>query len=618
MSFKDWAKFRPRRLFLVVCCLLLLVSAGVLVGRGPTGEGRLSDAAYDRLVDATMIIGPDYATALRELGYKGFNPFLPGDAPAVTRDGPVPAPPAARRSTKQLDEPKRPGLFATTSYTTNISNEGEDLDVETTMVNVVLDNKDHSVWGYIKKVNDTTFTNYATTYKTGASSSTYQAMDIPTDYDYAVDPVLTANPYTSGEDPKRVYYVGLLAQNASNGAPSAISVQFSDDGGFNWDDVVEIDRSDTTGIKLDKPDATVSYYSQTRGYVYACYTELELSPSSDSYGAEILVTRSENGGETWTSPVSVTEGRVHACQIAHSTAYNRVYLSWINWDDDTIEYATSDNKGVTWSSIETASNAWLKGPENRDMDYLLGGSFTIPQMRFDSTNWQVELVWHESEYGTTGTHTGDDNDDQYLEDSSADFTTLGVQAGDYVRNTSNDAYTFVDSVISSTKLELDRFSWNNSEGAEEDFDNGDSYVLKARNTDIYFVRKTSSGWKSKKQLNVATGNDQIQPSIDFSNSWNQLVIGYLDRSHDTANPNKTYRAAWIETRNSGNKLDSGLVYDYLTTDPTTSPHSGGGLGFIGDYTDTWFWPYTDFYGSRFHFVWPGEDTYWDGFASAID
>ncbi len=610
---------RVHRIIFSLVCLFLLVCAGLFVAAQTSMEEANSILTERRLIASAMTSGPFYSKALSEAGRGGINPFIRVAVPED--DGFSPNQPFkdAPDGVVAYDPPGV--LLATASYTTGIST-GDDLDVETSMVvvNRVAGGtpKDHSVFGYIK-YHDSIFQNYATTYKTGDAQYTRQAMELPEDYDMAVDPVLTANALSSGVEPKRVYYFGLLAQDDSLEAPSAISVQWSDDGGFNWDDLVEIDRSDTAGIYLDKPDATVSPYSGTRGYLYVCYTELELDPY-DPYGAEIRVTRSEDGGETWETPVTVVEGDVSACQISHSLYYNRVYLAWSNWDDDTIDYATSDNKGVSWSAVETAADAWLKGPYNREMDFIHGGAMTVSQMRFDWVNNQVELVWHECEYGDAGTHTGANNS-LGLVDANADFIALGVQVGDYVRNLTEDSFAFVSAVTSSTELGLT--DWKTWVGGERRFDNGDEYIIKAKNTNVFFVRKTGNGWQSKVRLDVPLENDQFMPSIDFSSSSDRLVIGYLDRSDDTATPNRDYVAAWIETDASGAEEDSGLVDSYFYSNPVGNGFGLPGTGWLGDYTDTFFWPFTDGLGdplwSRWHFVFPGKAaSEWNVFASAIE
>ena len=159
-------------------------------------------------------------------------------------------------------------------------------------------------------------------------------------------------------------------------------------------------------------------------------------------------------------------------------------------------------------------------------------------------------------------------------------------------------------LLNSTTLSLyDPHHWDHSyDDVPKYFNNGDSYVVKAKKTDICFARKNYQGW-TKVKLDVPANNDQFQPSIDYSDTPNELLIGYYDRSDDPLN--SSYRARWVKTYSWGAKKGEGLFSDSFFTSPNG--------GFIGDYTDTWFWPYQDGSGSRYHFVFSAEYPYGSGF-----
>jgi hypothetical protein len=218
------------------------------------------------------------------------------------------------------------------------------------------------------------------------------------------------------------------------------------------------------------------------------------------------------------------------------------------------------------------------------------------------------IVWHESEYGVSGTHTGGDNSSTLI-DSTKDFVLLGVKVGDYVRNTGpgpgdgspNDTRCFVSGVTATELTLVNCANWRGIGFDDMDFDFGDSYVLKAKKTDIYLVRKTISGWSAKVRLDVPLLHDQFQPSVDFGSNG-QLLIGYLDRSDDVTSPNRFYRARWINTTPDGTKISAGLVANWFDSDPA---NNGTLTGFIGDYTDTWFWPYSFSHGAHWHLLFGG-------------
>jgi hypothetical protein len=432
-------------------------------------------------------------------------------------------------------------------------------------------------------------------------------------YTRHIDPVLFSNVNSDGVLPKRTYLVSFQDNRVDQTPPSipqAITIQRSDNGGRTWNPAREVVKNETAGFYLDKPDMVVSWHAgPTRGFIYVAYMRLDGGLFAPPYNQELYVTRSEDGGTMWSAPVRVRTGRIHAPQIAVAVNNPRVYLSWVNQDQDRIEFAFSDDNGATWSATEVAATGPMKIGENRHLDFTDSG-VTVPQMRFDQVNNQVIIVWHEAEYEVRGTHTGINPDSSTLIDSTKNFVQLGVKVNDYVRNTSssdgwdqypNDTRWLVTGVTPTELTLSPPKNWRGPAFDQQDFDPGEPYVLKARKTDIFLTRKTITGWSAKVRLDVPLLHDQFQPSVDFGSNGN-LLIGYLDRSDDVTNPNRFYRARWINTTPDGTKISAGLVANWFDSDPQLN---GTDTGFIGDYTDTWFWPYTFSHGPHWHFLFSG-------------
>lgn len=445
---------------------------------------------------------------------------------------------------------------------------------------------------------------------------TFTQIPLISGYTRSIDPVLHANISTGGVAPKRVYLAQLLDVGTDPvpfAPPQAIAVASSNDGGLSWATPVRVAENTITGWYLDKPDMDVSQHFATQGQVYVSYSRVPVSAGADPRTSEIYVSRSTDGGNSWFTPVRVVLGRVHVSQVVVNPSTGRVYCLWVDADADQIKMSYSDDSGTTWSTPETAANGPMKINENK---YINDGvsATTVPQARFDHVNNRLIVAWHESEFQATGTHTGSSNSRDRLVDSTKNFRTLGVKPKDYIRNVSDDSYCFVWDIATTVNTDdtllVDQtaggvqgwFSWKVS-GVDKDFDAGDQYIVKARNTDIYYTAKyTATQWLPKVRLAVPLTNDQFQPAIDFD-SVGDLMVGYYDRNVDSTN--RLYEVRWIEFDANGNHISSGRLPDPFLSDPAeedidTIP------GFIGDYMDHWFWPYSDSFGPRFHSVFCGE------------
>ncbi|MGH9341934.1 MAG: sialidase family protein, partial [Acidobacteriota bacterium] len=488
----------------------------------------------------------------------------------------------------------------------------QELDAENSMATVLIGTTDRTAIGNMKLIygpdpksrEDDLWRNYVNAVETGETDWTRQAMPHPADYQWTIDPVLHVNVFSDGVAPKRMYYAGVAAQVRSDQVPNAVVVWHSDDGGKVWSNAVEVIRNNDPAWFIDKPDIEVSWYSGTRGFVYVSYMRLS---DPDVRNNELYVARSGDGGVNWTTPVRIVTGRIQAPQVVVNPFTGRVYCIYIDMDADQIKMSFSDDNGVNWSQPETAASGPLKNNQNRYVNGKVTG-FTIPQARFDNVNNRLIVTWAEAEWSFGGTHNGGINSLD-LVDTTKDFSALGVSAGDYVYNETDDSFAFVESIETTINpndtIDIDSYRCTRGVNCDKDFDTNDQYTIKARATDIYYTAKyTSTQWLSKVRLDVPLTNDQFQPSIDFS-STGDLLVGYYDRSADPAN--NLYEARWIKFDKDGNKIVSGLIGGSFQSDPSDNGTKSLWCCFVGDYSDTWFWTYGDVHGERFHFVFHGDE-----------
>ncbi len=512
------------------------------------------------------------------------------------------------------DDPDQPAVITSPIYTNQVTLD-ERLDAETTMTalrGIGLDNLDYTDIGYMKHSLATTrFRNQVAATAAGDGYWTYTELPlIDGNHDASADPVLASNPFTTGYG-KRIYYAAL--HRGPN--RQSIVVHCSTSGGKTWLPLTTsnvVASYSGSSSYLDKPDIDVSYHYYDFGNVYVTYMQLDLV---NYYNNKIYVARSTNGGSTWSLPVLVTQSqsfdrRIHSPQI--SCGSGRVYCSWVDYDLDKLRMSYSDDYGSTWSAPQDAAFGPMLIDENRKIKDL-PDCRTLQQMRYDTVDNQLIFTWHESAYYVSGTHNGAAVANTLI-DTTKNFVTAGVQVGDYVRNRNKTYDTYWDvSAVSSTTLTLTNGRrWQNginplpAGDPNLVFHPGDSYIVKAKTTDICFVRKTINGWQPKVKLNLAsTAKDQFQPSLDFSDTPNEILIGFYDRSADPAN--SQYEARWVKVDASGNNMAEGLVWGSFqsTTDVPSRrcpPICPADNPFIGDYTDTFYWPYQDGSGARWHFV----------------
>jgi hypothetical protein len=268
---------------------------------------------------------------------------------------------------------------------------------------------DSSGWAYTTFDGGRTWTNVQLphlTFQTGATGAL-------SDMDSAGDPALAFGPNNT------VYYANLVFSRFNNG--SGVVVSISHDGGLTWSEpsIVHTDGVDQngnpipTGVFNDKDWIAVDPSS---GAIYVTWTEFQAA------GSPIYVSRSTDGGASWSTPVPVnppssfTPGGITPFSsgsnpkvnakgtlfIAYESAVCQSLACDLPTDHDAVVVAESDDGGQTFHNQEVATD--FDFPFNADVgrDTLTGENFRInsfPQLTIDPVTGSLYATWADDRNG---------------------------------------------------------------------------------------------------------------------------------------------------------------------------------------------------------------------------
>ena len=129
------------------------------------------------------------------------------------------------------------------------------------------------------------------------------------------------DPWVSFDSAGRAYQIGLPIVDGSLTEESAVTTSYSDDGGLHWTDPVDVTRQlDPTGaVFLDKQSITADPYHPHRAWATWIQGNLPGENISVaklahafSYRGTPMVSRTTDGGDTWSAPDAMTNANVYA------------------------------------------------------------------------------------------------------------------------------------------------------------------------------------------------------------------------------------------------------------------------------------------------------------------
>lgn len=227
------------------------------------------------------------------------------------------------------------------------------------------------------------------------------------------------DPWITFDKGGRAYQIGLAVTDGNLAGENAISSSVSDDGGMNWSAPSQIQRiDDPLGIVfLDKESITADPYHANRAWATWIQGNLpgqNLSFSklihAFSYRGTPMVSRTTDGGDTWTPPAKMTNASIYAQgnQIVVEPDGTLVDVQAIlfkgsgiqkNGNGVAMAVMRSKDGGKTWSApskiapIRTVAES-ADGQPLRVGDYL-------PDIAVDRSSGALYVTWADGLGGST-------------------------------------------------------------------------------------------------------------------------------------------------------------------------------------------------------------------------
>jgi hypothetical protein len=206
-----------------------------------------------------------------------------------------------------------------------------------------------------------------------------------------------SDPWVAFGPDNRVYFASLLLNlSAQSPIESAIGVSRSIDGGQNWSRPVVVHRSTADFNDKEAIVADTDPNSPHFGNVYVAWTK-NLQQVLDS---RLLVSRSRDGGLSWSSPKAVKKEGANVGAIPRVGPDGTVYLVWagrelVAGSPFVIYFARGKKGGKKWSEPVVVSETRFKG-----VDRIREGDI-LPSFAVNPVNGDLYITWQDSRF--TGT-----------------------------------------------------------------------------------------------------------------------------------------------------------------------------------------------------------------------
>lgn len=182
---------------------------------------------------------------------------------------------------------------------------------------------------------------------------------------------------------------------------SSVWVASSDDGGTTWSDGTIVHESDLAASFNDKewlgihPATGTMLAAWQKEPLIDSLRSVEAATGADVDVGDVVVSRSEDGGQTWSMPEKVSRGlHSNGTQVAY-TADGRTHLLWVNYEDGgTLDYSFSEDDGATWSDPKAVATVDVVPPFDR-----YGRMHTLPALVADPNGTSLYAAWHDERNG---------------------------------------------------------------------------------------------------------------------------------------------------------------------------------------------------------------------------
>ncbi len=207
------------------------------------------------------------------------------------------------------------------------------------------------------------------------------------EWDRATDPV-------TGFAADGTVYINSFAFNMESGDETAVVIHRSDDGGRTWEGPFIVDSSDTFRQSYDKNWLAVDASSDSpyQDRIYVAWTNF-ISGQSGSYsGSPLLISHSDDQGETWTDPIRAARTRYAQGALPMVASDGTVHVVYVELFKGLLRITRSTDGGTTFRKSRIVASIVTAGvPGQRTAEDL-------PSASIDLSNDTIHVVWQDARF----------------------------------------------------------------------------------------------------------------------------------------------------------------------------------------------------------------------------